>query len=225
MDLDGEDSVIARVASLSVNSAASVWTILKPGFVRWDIALAGADGKGTKRQLVKPRHCEREEDPSSPVGEEAWTVLEWLVSLFERDAEMTEKEGKREFEIPSSPDVTFLLASSTAFPIAYHSPLLLLTIPGTGDDGPRWDAGAIVDVVLFCLPQRNKQHKAIGVRLLSQVRGNHSILLSLGAASYHRYSTQVGQLDVYDALRPCHVRKGIMWSDSHRGLAVVTNRA
>ena len=100
VDLDGEDSVIARVASLSVKSATSVWSMLKPGFVRWDIAVAEAEvkGKGTKRQPAKPRQepYGDEEDPSASVSEGAWPVLEWLISVFERDAEMTEKEGKRE---------------------------------------------------------------------------------------------------------------------------------
>ena len=98
VDFDGEDSVIARVASLSVKSATSVWSVLKPGFVRWDIAVAEAEGKGkgSKRQPVKPKQESYEdgEDPSAPVSEGAWSVLEWLISLFERDAEMTEKGGK-----------------------------------------------------------------------------------------------------------------------------------
>jgi hypothetical protein len=107
VDLDGEDSAIARVASLSVKSATSVWSMLKPGFVRWDIAVAEVDrkGKGTKRRRVKSKQesWEDEEDLSAPVGEGAWTVLEWLVSVFERDAEMTEKEGKGECAISSFP--------------------------------------------------------------------------------------------------------------------------
>jgi hypothetical protein len=112
VDFDGEDSVIARVASSSVRSATSVWSMLKPGFVQWDIALAEVEGKGkgTKRQPSKPKQesYEDEEDASAPVSEGAWPVLEWLVSLFERDAETTEKEGKRECEFSSfshqSPD-------------------------------------------------------------------------------------------------------------------------
>ena len=100
VDLDGEDSVIAKVASLSVKSATSIWSMLKPSFVRWDIAVTEAEGKGKgiKRKPVKPKQEFHEdgEDPSTPVSEDAWPVLEWLISLFERDAEMTEKEGKRE---------------------------------------------------------------------------------------------------------------------------------
>lgn len=109
VDLDGEDSVIASVASLSVKSASSIWSMLKPGFVRWDIALAEVEGKGkgTKRQPAKPKRGSHEdgEDPSTFVSEGAWPVLEWLISLFEKDAEMTEKEGKRESvnSIPPNP--------------------------------------------------------------------------------------------------------------------------
>lgn len=105
VDFDGEDSVIARVASSSVRSATSVWGMLTPDFVRWDIALAETEGKGkgTKRQPTKPKQefCEDKEDPSAPVSENAWPVLEWLISLFERDAETTEREGKRERTTPS----------------------------------------------------------------------------------------------------------------------------
>lgn len=63
----------------------------------------------------------------------------------------------------------------TAFSVAYYSPLLLLTIPGSRNGDPRWDAGAILDIVLFCLSQQNKQNKGSGVKLLSQVRVNHPI--------------------------------------------------
>ena len=188
VDFDGEDSVIARVAALSIKSATSVWAMLKPGFVRWDIAVAEAEGKGkgTKRQPAKPKQepYEDGEDLSAPISERAWPVLEWLISVFERDAEATEKGGKREHAIPSFshplPDVTLLLNTSTAFPIAYYSPLLLLTIPGSRNDDPRWDAGAILDVVLFCLSQKNKRYKGSGINLLSQVRGNNPFLYLLG---------------------------------------------
>lgn len=178
VDLDGEDSVIARVASLSVKSATSVWSMLKPGFVRWDIAVAEAEGKGkgTKRQPAKAKQepCEDEEDLSAPVSEGAWPVLEWLISLFEKDSEVAEKEGKRECEVFALAhlDVTSQLSASTAFSIAYHSPLLLLTIPGSRNDDPRWDAGSILDVVLFSLSQQNKQRKGSGIKLFSQVCGN-----------------------------------------------------
>lgn len=105
IDLDGEDSTIARVASLSVRSATNVWAMLRPGFVRWDIAVTEAEGKGkgTKRQPAKPKQeaYEDGEDLSAPVGEGAWAVLEWLISVFERDAEMTEEGGKRECPILS----------------------------------------------------------------------------------------------------------------------------
>jgi len=137
VDFDGEDSVIARVASLSVKSATSVWSMLKPGFVRWDIAVAEAEGKGKggKRQPAKSKQesYEDEEDPTDPVSEGAWSVLEWLISLFERDAEMTEKEGKREYTISSfshpSPDgnisVEYLdgvfYSLSLPTPITHHS--------------------------------------------------------------------------------------------------------
>jgi len=137
VDFDGEDSVIARVASLSVKSATSVWSMLQPGFVRWDIAVAEADGKGkgVKRRPAEPRQdsCEDGEDPSAPVSEGAWPVLEWLILSFERDAEVTEKEGKRECAILSfshpSPDghifaeypdgVSYSLLLST--PITHYS--------------------------------------------------------------------------------------------------------
>ena len=100
VDLDGEDSVVASVASLSVKSATSVWSILKPGFVRWDIPVVEVEGKGkgTKRQPARTKQDFREggEDFLTPVSEGAWPTLEWLILLFEQDAEVTEKEGKRE---------------------------------------------------------------------------------------------------------------------------------
>lgn len=78
------------------------------------------------------------------------------------------------------PDVTSLLNISTAFPIAYYSPLLLLTMPGSRNDDPRWDAGAVLDVVLFCLSQQNKRYKGSGINLLSQVCGDYLFSVLLG---------------------------------------------
>ena len=217
VDLDGDDSVIARVASLSVKSATSVWAMLKPGFVRWDIAVVEADGKGkgAKRQPAKPKQESSEdgEDLSAPVNEGAWAVLEWLTSVFERDAEMTEKEGKRECTLlyfsHQPPNVTSMLNVL----IAYYSPLLLLTIPGSRNDDPRWDAGAILDVVLFCLSRQNKRHKGSGINLLTQVRSDHP-LLPHWRPPLIPVLLQVGQLDVYDAFRSFHVCRGTMWADS-----------
>lgn len=181
VDFDGEDSVVARVASLSVKSATSVWSMLKPGFVRWDIAVAAEEKSKRQPAKAKQESYEDGEDPSAPVSEGAWSVLEWLILLFERDAEMNEKEGKRECAISSFsrpyPDVSPLLNTLTAFSKACHSPLLLLTIPGSRNDDPRWDAGAILDVVLFCLSQQNKQHKGCGINLLSQVHGIYPLFL------------------------------------------------
>ena len=221
VDLDGEDSVIARVASLSVKSATSVWAMLKPGFVRWDIAVAEADGKGkgTKRQPAKPKQESYEDggDISAPVSEGAWAVLEWLISVFERDAEMTEKERKRECTLlyfsHQPPSVASLLNISTAFLIAYYSPLLLLTIPGSRNDDPRWDAGAILDVVLFCLSQQNKRHKGSGINLLSQVRSDHP-LPPPWRPLLIPVLLQVGRPNVYDAFRSFHVCRGTMWTGS-----------
>lgn len=68
----------------------------------------------------------------------------------------------------------------TAFYIAYYSPLLLLTIPGSHNDDPRWDAGAILDVALFSLSQDDKQYRGCGINLLSQVGGDHPFFLLRG---------------------------------------------
>ena len=80
--------------------------------------------------------------------------------------------------LPPIPEATYLLNTSTAFSIANHSPLLLLTIPGSRNDDPRWDAGAILDIVFFCLSQQSTRHKGSGIKLLSQVRGGSPFCLS-----------------------------------------------
>ena len=108
------------------------------------------------------------------------------------------------------PDMTSLFNPSTASPLAYYSPLLLLTIPGTRNDDPRWDAGTILDVVLFCLSQQNKRRKGSGINLLSQVRGNN-LFLFLGDLLISILSL-ANRLDVHDPLRSFHVCRGTVWT-------------
>ena len=49
----------------------------------------------------------------------------------------------------------------------------MLTIPGSHNDDPRWDAGAVLDVALFSLSQNDSQYRSCGINLLSQVSGNY----------------------------------------------------
>lgn len=99
---DGEDSFIAKVAQC-VGTATNVWELLKPGFVKWeDYASNGVANmaKGKRRSArVKEEFTDDFLDGKEPaaVGEEAWSVLDWLILVFDKDERRTVEDGQRTF--------------------------------------------------------------------------------------------------------------------------------
>jgi hypothetical protein len=91
---DGEDSDIAKVAQC-IGYATNVWEVIRPGFVNWDIIENRVKGKKrTTRVKIK---AEEVSDTLSTavIGDEAWTVLNWLVLLFEIDETRVKECGQR----------------------------------------------------------------------------------------------------------------------------------
>lgn len=122
--LDGVDSYIARIAQC-VGTAPNVWALVKPSFVRWDSPAAiGISGKGRKRRSVNPIKEEHvdlaldEEGPVAVVADDAWSVLSWLVLVFQKDESQSIEDNKRRSGGPPVDRSTHLFASSLLLPPA-----------------------------------------------------------------------------------------------------------
>ena len=69
------------------------WQILKEDFIRplgKESGSTGTNSRGRRKTL------DAESQPTSVVGSNAWPVLDWLVTLFEKDEENAETNGKRD---------------------------------------------------------------------------------------------------------------------------------
>ncbi|KAI0032475.1 hypothetical protein K488DRAFT_19690, partial [Vararia minispora EC-137] len=139
------DSTIAREA-MRLADCRSCWRILAEDFIPPIAPVVRVlPGSPTKRTSAMASGVARNdgEDPLL-VGPTSWPVLEWLVSLFEKDEARTSKE------------------TGTCF-----SPLLLAQIPATRSDrGAKWDATVPLDIVSFCLEQDELERHMLGNRLL-----------------------------------------------------------
>ncbi|KAI0743562.1 hypothetical protein C8Q80DRAFT_1181954 [Daedaleopsis nitida] len=156
--VEEEDSYIAKQA-LRVRNARCCWEILKEGFIpRGDSDVmssprkAKATRRSTRRRSDDYDDAWEDEDAAipAPVSDHAWSVLDWMLTLFESNEAAVEQTGQGE-------------------PIL--SPLLLSQIPpsGTGNT-PRWDVRMPLDVAFHALEQDGQAQQSLGVRLLTLVR-------------------------------------------------------
>jgi hypothetical protein len=163
-EVDGE-SELARL-SKRIKDARSCWDIVKENYIRhdaFDDIPHSNMRKGRSRVSVVPRSVREEsEDPPRPVADHAFSVLESLVALFEREELLYSMQHGCEHINGHywciTPDFT-----SVRF-----SPHLLAQIPASRtSSGARWDVAAPLDVVFYCL--RHANHAEVGVRILNMV--------------------------------------------------------
>lgn len=95
------DSPIYNQSSAIMNSR-SVWEILKAGYTRRAMQVFGTPKtRGKGKQSLKVRALGREPSFNTSaeveeldvVGDDSWFLLEWLVELFEKDAEIVQAQG------------------------------------------------------------------------------------------------------------------------------------
>ncbi|KIM57221.1 hypothetical protein SCLCIDRAFT_186548 [Scleroderma citrinum Foug A] len=144
-----EDSVIAR-ESLRIKDSKCCWFIIREGFIqRKDLTPTFQEGR-KKRGRITAVTRDTDSDNGSPspllsVAEHVWPVLQWLLSLFEKDERNTEMKSG-----------------------AKYSPLLLSQIPfPRGGSGPRRDVDAPLDVVFCCISQDSTWRRTMGTRLFT----------------------------------------------------------
>ncbi|KAK0466464.1 uncharacterized protein EV420DRAFT_831546 [Desarmillaria tabescens] len=164
-----DDSVVAR-DSQCITRSKNCWSLLKPGFIK--CSTSAPQSNGSKR-----RRSQHDEEDGSVVSENAWSTLEWFITIFEKDESMA--------EVGQSP----------------YSELLLSQIPPTRDGKGRWELNTPLDVVFCCLQQRNEHYRKLGVRLMTLLI-NLSLTIYLDypifvSSVFSRLSTTSADLFVY----------------------------
>ncbi|KIM45367.1 hypothetical protein M413DRAFT_442037 [Hebeloma cylindrosporum] len=178
-EIEYVDSPIYNQAQ-ALRSAKSCWEIMREGYVSKTMQTFGtpkARGK-TKQGGLRSRSSGLAKDVSfewggedgieqeiKVVGEDSWFFLEWLVALFEKDAEKTESLGQKK-----------------------HSPLLLRQLPPPPAASlTRWDASEPLRVVFYAFQQTDERRQRVGIRLLNLLidttQSSHLNLISFASAA------------------------------------------
>ena len=104
--VEEEDSFIAQQA-LRVQNTRCCWEILKEGFIqRGSGDLTSSPRKPTSRRYTRSHDDDDDgwegADCDSPaaVGDHAWSVLDWILTLFEKDEAAVERTGQGRFGNP-----------------------------------------------------------------------------------------------------------------------------
>ncbi|KAG6378154.1 hypothetical protein JVT61DRAFT_13843 [Boletus reticuloceps] len=141
-----EDSLIAR-ESLCLRDCKNCWAILKQGFIQRKKLLPQNSRQKRERGAYDLEDAVLDQGYDTPavVAEHAWPILQWLLSLFEKDELLkSQKSGER------------------------FSLLLLSQIPPPrGGTGPRWEAGAPLDIVFHSIKQEDRERREMAIRLLT----------------------------------------------------------
>ena len=105
--VDDEDSYIAKQA-LRVRNARCCWEIIKEGFIRrGDSDVMSSPRKPRSRRSTRA-HDDDDDDTwddgsmPAPVSDHAWSVLGWILTLFESDEANIERTGQGEYVDPTA---------------------------------------------------------------------------------------------------------------------------
>ncbi|KAF8348353.1 hypothetical protein F5887DRAFT_953234 [Amanita rubescens] len=144
---DVGDSDIAR-ESLCIKEAKDCWSLLTEGFLSKGKVLFSTPKRKGRRRRGDVDDFTPLDDPvgtsRSIVADSAWPMLDWLLTLFERDERLFELEEH-----------------------SLYSPLLLAQIPPTRNEAARWDIGTPLAIVMLSLQQVDLLHRRMGARLLT----------------------------------------------------------
>lgn len=107
MQFEHMDSPIFK-QSKAIKSAKNCWEILKPGYrlrkLQMYTSPTKGKGKQTRNLFASDPSFVAGDDGQEvlPVDDNSWSTLNWLLTLFEHDADVMEARGEREpiFYIP-----------------------------------------------------------------------------------------------------------------------------
>ncbi|KAH0827534.1 hypothetical protein J3R83DRAFT_4253 [Lanmaoa asiatica] len=141
-----EDSLIAR-ESVCIKDCRNCWAILKEGFIQRKNLLPQDASKKRGRGAYNVEDADLDQDRGTPavVAEHAWPILQWLLSLFEKDELLRSQKSGENFSL-----------------------LLLSQIPPPrGGAGSRWEAGAPLDIVFHSVGKEDGERREMATRLLT----------------------------------------------------------
>ena len=94
--------------SVAIKHSKNCWEILKSSFkarTTYLLDTPKAKGKGkqaSRLRFVEPSYHDLDDlDDIKVISDDSWFILEWLIALFERDADVTERQGQRLLSILS----------------------------------------------------------------------------------------------------------------------------
>lgn len=102
MEFPFSESLIFNQA-VAIKHSKNCWEILKSSFKARTTHLLNtpnAKGKGkqsSRLRFVEPSYNDNDGGDIKIVSDDSWFVLEWLITLFEKDADTTEGQGQRKF--------------------------------------------------------------------------------------------------------------------------------
>jgi hypothetical protein len=170
MEFPFGESLIFNQA-VAIKHSKNCWEILKSSFKARTTHLLStpkAKGKGkqaSRLRFVEPSYRDNDEGDIKVVSDDSWFILEWIIALFEKDADTAEEQGQRMF--------FFLSLAQVPPPHFYserHSPLLLNQLPPPPiDSSARWDASEPLRVIFYAFQQSDTRHQRSGIRLLTLV--------------------------------------------------------
>lgn len=162
-----EDSPISR-ESLCIKDCRNCWAILKDGFIQRKKLFPQDSRRRRGRAAYDVEDADliqgQGRDTPAVVAEHAWPILQWLLSLFEKDEVLnSQKSGGRVRLLDK-------VGSNRYFDAERLSPLLLSQVPPPrGGTGPRWEAGAPLDIVFHAVNQNDGERRGLATRLLALV--------------------------------------------------------
>ena len=169
MQFEHMDSPIFK-QSEAIKSAKNCWEILKSGYRLRKLQMyASPKGKGkqTRNLFTEPSFVAGEDGQEIlPVDDDSWPTFNWLLTLFEHDADLMEARGERE---PICVYTLFLHGLNKLTSVR-HSPLLVKQIPPPSVGTTRWDTSEPLKLVFFAIQQEDSRKKRMGYRLLNLVR-------------------------------------------------------
>ncbi|TDL26160.1 hypothetical protein BD410DRAFT_784211 [Rickenella mellea] len=146
-----EDSQIAKDAGV-LKECNDCWSMLKAGVVKrpdeWRTQRRDPGrSTGYRSQMNRTDDFddsdgeEEDQDTVDVVGDKSWPLLDWFVSLFEREESLMQSDGRFSFSFFSQ------IKSSS--------------------NGPRWDVETPVEIVLYCCKQTDPRKLRLGPRLMA----------------------------------------------------------
>lgn len=156
-DDENEDSLISKAAQI-IKTCPDCWSMLRPDFIRRSAPGSNAPVTRRTRRPTRQQDATDEEDddvPDCPVGPNSWNVLNWLITVFEKE-EILLSRGRTDTE--ENKEV-----------IVYSTSLFAQIKPSITGSTPRAGVDSLLNILFSCY-ERNE--KGLGQRLASLVSEN-----------------------------------------------------